>query len=150
MMRGFYITGIVLAAILFLFTIYYAEETRHARWRAYDYNYNSYNSYGGYNYSSYSNDKEYTIEAGLISAFFFLFFIALEILTLIKLKTTTMKVLSIIGISITGIMILWDLLMLVDPGGISFNEVSEGWIIFAMIQTAFCIVGTVHAFRKKA
>jgi len=143
-MRAFYITGIALSVILMIVTGIYEDEVRDARWSYYDYDY-SYNSYGADN----RYDIEYTTEAGLITAFFFLFFIALEILTFIKLKTVTMKVLTIIGISLSGILLLWDFAMITSPSHISFDEVAPAWGLFGFTQLGFCIVGTAHAFRKK-
>lgn len=156
MLRGFYLAGIVLSIVLAIVSLYYMNEVHDARM---DSLYNSMNSYSqdsyGSSYNSYSSydderDNELTVEAGLITLFFFLFFAALEILTLIKLKTKTMKVLSIIGISFTGIMLAWNAVMMGSPGGVSFDEVGVVWVLYALIMLAFSIIGTVHAFKKKA
>jgi len=92
----------------------------------------------------------WTVEAGFVTMGFFLMCVVLYILSLVKIKTTTMKVFSIIGLSLTGIMILWDGVMIASPSGISFNEVVPGWIFFGVAMLAFMIIGTIHAFKKKA
>jgi hypothetical protein len=151
MMRAFYITAVVLTLVFIIVSLVYMERVHSARMASYYNTYDSYDSYGGssYNYSLYDYDNDITQEMGFISVFFFLVYLTVEILTFVKIKTRTMKVLTIIGISFTGIMLLWDALMISSPGGISFDEVGPAWILFGIIQLAFCIVGMVHAFKKK-
>jgi hypothetical protein len=150
MMRAFYITAVVLTLIFIVVSFVYIERVHSARMDALYSSLNSYDSYGGYSsYSSYDYDNNITQEMGFISIFFFLVYLVVEIFTFIKLKTKTMKVLTIIGISFTGIMLLWNALMISSPGGVSFDEVGPAWILFGIIQLAFCIIGTIHAFRKK-
>ena len=144
MMRVFYIAAVVLTLVFIITSVIYMEQAHAARmaelWNSMD----SYDSYSLYDYGD-----EVTKEIGFISLFFFLIYLIIEILTFIKLKTKTMKVLTIIGISFTGIMLAWDALMISSPGGISFDEVGPAWVFFGIIQLAFCIVGLIHAFRKK-
>lgn len=151
MMRAFYLTTLVLTLVFIIVSFIYIEKVHSARMDALfsSLSYDSYNSYGSSYYDSGRDDKM-TQEMGLISLFFFLVYITVEILTFVKLKTKTMKVLTIIGISFTGIMLAWDALMISSPGGISFDEVGPVWVLFGIIQLAFCVVGVVHAFRKKA
>ena len=148
-MRAFYITAIVFTLAFIVTSFVYIEQVSSARWNSYYDSYSSYDSYGSSSYYDSGRDNELTQEAGFICLFFLLFYLAIEILTFIKLKTKTMKVLTIIGISFTGIMLAWDALMISSPGGISFDEVGGVFVIFGIIQLAFCIVGVVHAFRKK-
>ena len=151
MMRGFYISILVLTFIFAGIEIFYSDEVSSARWSSYDYN--SYDSYDSSNYNSYSYsniDDEKTQEAGFITMGFFLVYTVLFILSLIKIKKTTMKVFSIIGLSLTGIMILWDGLMISSPSKISFDEVAPGWILYHIIMLAFAIIGTIQAFKAKA
>jgi hypothetical protein len=151
-MRGFYISSLVISLIFFIFSCYYMEEVHSARMSAlYDSMSNSSNDpYSStYSYSGYDLDDDITRQAGIIGLIFFLFYAAIEVLTFIKLKTKTMKVLTIIGISLTAIMMLWDFLMIGSPGGISFDEVGPVWLIYCIIMLAFGIVGMIHAFRKK-
>ena len=151
MMRAFYLTLLVLTIVFAGVEIFYAEEVQSARWSSYDYN--SYDSYGSSSYDSYqySNvDDEKTMEAGFITMAFFLIYIVVFILSLIKIKKTTMKVFSIIGLSLTGIMVLWDGLMIASPSSVSFDEVAPGWVLFQVVMLAFMIIGTVQAFKAKA
>ncbi|PIV58428.1 MAG: hypothetical protein COS14_09660 [Bacteroidetes bacterium CG02_land_8_20_14_3_00_31_25] len=150
-MRVFYLIAITLTIGFFVADFYYAEEVSHARYSSYDSMYNSSDPYGsGYNSYDYSKDDDLTVEAGFVTMGFFLMCVVLYILSLVKIKTTTMKVFSIIGLSLTGIMILWDGVMIASPSGISFNEVVPGWIFFGVAMLAFMIIGTIHAFKKKA
>lgn len=151
MMRAFYLTLLVLTLAFAGVEIYYAEEVQSARWSSYDYN--SYDPYGSSSYDSYqysNEDDEKTMEAGFVTMGFFLIYTVLFVLSLIKIKKTTMKVFSIIGLSLTGIMILWDGLMISSPSGISFDEVAPGWILYQVVMLAFMIIGTIQAFKAKA
>ena len=152
MLRGFYITAMVLSLLSIFVCIGFMDEVSSARSNSYGY------SYSGDTYGSSDSDYEYyhekakdaTIAIGLISLVYFLIMETIFILSLIRIKTTTIKVFSIIGISLSGIMILWDGAMISSPGGVSFDEVGVAWIFYGLIMLAFSIVGTVHAFRKKA
>jgi len=153
MNKAFYIVGIVFAVIFLFLGAYYSEEVSSAKWDSFfgDYSYNYSSSYDyGYSYgsSNYSNlDEEYTIEAGLWSIFFFLAFTAITLLGLLKIKTKTNKVLSIIGLSLTAIYLMWNFLMISSPGSISFDEVYPGWAMYCNIMLAFSIVGLVQSIR---
>ncbi len=142
-MKALYIVGIVLS-VIFLFVIgFFIAEVESARYMSY---YNSYDSY--YNsYSSYDNGSDDTMMAGIVSFFFFAFFILSAILGLIKVKTTTNKVFSIIGLSISGVFLLWNFLMMSSPGSLSFDEVGVGFAFYCFIMLAFMIVGLVQAIK---
>jgi hypothetical protein len=150
MMRGLYITSLVISVVFFIVTCYYIQEVHSARMSALYESLNSYSDDPYSSFSSYDRDNEITQEGGFVGLGFFLFYAVLQILTFAKLKTKTMKVLTIIGISFTGIMILWDALMISSPGGISLDEVGPAWLLYIVIMISFGIVGTIHAFRKKA
>ena len=64
-----------------------------------------------------------------------------------KTKTKTNKVLSIIGLSISGIFFFWNILVMVDPGAISYDEVGGGFAFYSLIMLAFMIVGLVQAIK---
>ena len=145
MLRGFYIAITVLWLIFIIYSAFMIDEVHSAKWRYYD----SY-SYGG----SYSNPYDYgdsyselTFTAAVVSLFMFLICVTVEILTLVKLKSKTMKVLSIIGLSLTGIMLFIDGVMMTSPGGASFDEAGPVFVIFGIVQLAFSIVGIIHAFK---
>lgn len=152
MMKAFYITGIVLS-VIFMFVIgYFIDEVESARYSSYYYNsysnpYDTYSSYSSYNYNSYDSGADETMAAAIVSFFFFVFFILTSIFGLIKVKTTTNKVLSIIGLSISGIFFFWNFLVMFSPSSISFDEVGGGWGFYSLIMLAFMIVGLVQAIR---
>lgn len=152
MNRAFYIVGIVFSVIFMGIISNYSEEVSNARFDSFWNDYSSYSSYGydDYSYSSYtsySNDDEITFEATLWSLFFFLCFGAIDLLGLLKVKTRTVKVLSIIGLSLTGIFLLWNFLVMSSPDSMAFDEVAPGWSFYAMVMLAFTIVGLVQSVR---
>ena len=147
MNKAIYIIGIVFSFIFIGICGYYAGEVSSARFDALfsSYNYSDY-SYGGY--SSYdSSSSDLTMEAGLWSLFFIMFFITMNLIGLIKVKTKTSKVLSIIGLSFSAIILFWDFGVMASPGAISFDEVSPAWIFFALTMLAFAIIGLVQSVR---
>ena len=149
MLRAFYISAIVLTIGAIIISAYFIEEVSSCRSASYDYSYGD--SYGTDDNFEYYHDrsKDATVSAGIISMIYFLIMETIFILSFIRLKTKTIKVFSIIGISLTGIMIFWDALMISSPGGLSFDETGVAWIFFMVIMLAFSIVGMIHAFRKK-
>ena len=148
MNKAFYISGIVLSVVFIVLGAYYAEEVQSAKW---DNIYNSFDEYDyDYSYDSYTSSSEYkdlTREGALWSLFFFLFFIASDLLGLIKVKTKTTKVFSIIGLSITGIFFLWNFGVMLSDGGITYDEVFPGYLLYCLIMLAFSIVGLVQSVR---
>lgn len=151
MNKAFYIVGIVFSVILMIITFYYADEVHSARMDAlwddlYSYDYGGYNSYS-YSYSSYDRDNDLTEEAALWSVFFILSFIAIDLLGLLKVKTKTTKVLSIIGLSLSGIFLFWSFGVMSSPGSMSFDEVAPGWLFYCLTMTAFTIIGLVQSIR---
>ncbi len=151
MNKAFYIVGIVFSVIFSGVISYYSEEVSDARFDMYWNDYSSFSSYGydDYTYSSFSssNHEDLSVEAGLWSLFFFLAFGAIDLLGLLKVKTRTMKVTAIIGLSFTGIFLLWNFGVLTSPGSMSFDEVAPGWSFYAMVMLAFTIVGLVQSVR---
>lgn len=150
-MKALYIIGIVLS-VIFMFVIgYFIAEVESSRYAGYMYDYSSsYSSYGSYNYgyNSYVDyGREDTFIGAIVSFFFFAFFILAGILGLVKTKTKTNKVLSIIGLSLSGIFFFWNLAVMVDPGGISYDEVGGGYGFYTFVMLAFMIVGLVQAVK---
>lgn len=145
MNKAFYISGIVLSVIFLFVCGYYINAAHDARIAAIFSDY-GYDSYASYSYGS-SDASGITEEGGLVSLLFFLAFIAIDILGLVKIKTTTMKVMGILGLSISGIFLLWDLMMISSPGALSFDEVGLGFFLYCFIILAFCIVGLVQSIR---
>lgn len=147
MNKAFYIVGIVFSVIFLILTAGYAEEVSSAR---YSYFFDSYNSYGSYDYNYYdygSSASDLTMSAALWSLFFFLCFIVIDLLGLLKVKTKTTKVLSIIGLSLSGIFLLWNFAVLSSPGALSFDEVSPAWVLYCLTMLAFTIIGLIQSIR---
>lgn len=146
MSKVLYIIGIVFAVIFIGVCGYYAEEVSDARldylFSSYNYSYSSYSSY-----SYIGSASDITVEAGVWSLVFILFFIAMNLVGLIKVKTKTSKVLTIIGLSFSGILLFWDFAMIASPGSISFDEVSPAWVFFILMMLAFSIVGLIQSIR---
>lgn len=141
-MKALNIIGIVLAVAVMPVCIFYVEETSSARWAAYDF-FDSFSTYYG------PSAREITQEAGAICMLFTLFFIFQLISNLVKVKTTTTKVLAIIGVSLVGIGFLFNLGMLADPGGISFDEGGQIWVLMGLLMLAFSIVFLVQSINVK-
>ncbi len=151
MMKALYITGIVLS-VIFMFVIgYFIQEVESARfssyYSSYSNSYDIYNSYSSYNYNSYNSGADETMAAAIVSFFFFVFFILTSIFGLVRVKTTTNKVFSIIGLSISGIFFFWNFIVMISPSAVSFDEVGGGFGFYSMIMLAFMIVGLVQAIR---
>jgi len=149
MNKALYIVGIVFSFVFFCVSAYYVGEVSSARimeiFSSYD-SYGSYSSYGSYNsYSTSASDL--TTEAGLIALFFLLVVIFVDIMGMLKVKTKTSKVFTIIGLALGGIFLLWDVVMLTSPDSISYDEAGVGFTFYALIALAFSIVGLVQSIR---
>ncbi len=147
MTRAFQIMAIVFSLILLIIVVKYAQDVSIARVMPYYNSLGAYNSYSNYSGSSYS---ELTSQAAIICTLFVLFFTTVQILSLLRIKTKTMKVLSIIGLSLSGILLLFGLMVMSSPGAITFDESGGFWAIYSLIILAFSIVGTIHAFKTKS
>ena len=145
MLRAFQIVALVFSVIFLIVALVYIEEASHERWSSY---YNPYDSYGSYSSYGRSSSHDASYMGGILSLVFLLLFAAVHILSMIKIKTTTMKVISIIGISLTGIGLLLSFLVISSPGASSYDEVGPVFVLYSLAAIAFHIVGTIHAFRK--
>ena len=146
MNRALYIIGIVFSLVFFIVAGYYVGEVSSARMQDI---FSSYDTFNSYSYSSYDSSSDLTMEAGMVSLFFFLFFIFADIMGIVKVKTTTMRVFGIIGLAITGLFLLWNLGMMTSPGSMSFDEVGIGFMFYCFISLAFSIVGLIQSVRFK-
>lgn len=144
MNKFFYTASIVLSVVFIGVAGYYANEVSNAR-----IDYHSYNPLlprmGAY--ATFRESTAKTEEMGLISLFFFAFFIASMLLGLIKVRTKTNLVFSIIGLFFSLPMIAWNMVMMSNPGPISFDEVVPAWVLYAFIVLAFSIIGLVQAVK---
>ncbi|MDF3027351.1 MAG: hypothetical protein K0S23_1658 [Fluviicola sp.] len=138
MNKAFYISSLVLSVLFGFIIIYYIELVSYSRYSSF---------LDSYNYLDSGAEK--TEEAALISLLFFSFFITTFLLGLIKIKRVTNKVLSIIGLSVSALFLLWDLVMWSSPSSLSFDEVGIGFFFFTPMVVAFSIVGIIQSNRFK-
>ncbi|MGV3629696.1 MAG: hypothetical protein ACO1O6_00725 [Bacteroidota bacterium] len=142
------IVGLAFTLIFSIVIFYYAEEVSDAKLDSLFSSMSSYSSYSS-PYSYYSSfesnlDDELTEEAGWISLIFIAYFIFQFIFNLTQVKTKTNKIVSIIGLSLSGIWLAWDFLMIGSPGALSFDEIAPGFLFYVMTVIAFSIIGLVH------
>jgi hypothetical protein len=135
-MRALNIIGLALVFVMFFITGYYINEVSRARWSSFldfDYLYPS------------SRVGSITTEAAFIMLVFVLFFTAAYIANLVKVKTTTSKVMAIIGLSFSFIVLITCFGVLAEPRAMSFDESGGVFILYGIINLAFFIVHLVQS-----
>lgn len=137
-MKILYIIALVLCVIFFFVVAYFAGEVESLRWQ----------SWLDYNDYAYYEARDLSIVAGLCSLPFIAFFIFVFSFTLKYIKRMTAKVMSIIGLSISGLVFLFTLIPVSGEG--TYDEFAPLLIIFIMIMLAFSIVNLVQAVRNVA
>lgn len=140
MNKAFYISSLVLSVLFGIIIMYYIDWVSSSRYSFWDAGTDSYGR---------SEADIRTEQAGWISMLFFSFFITTFLLGLVKIKRVTNKVLSIIGLSLSALFLLWDLAMLSSPSSLSFDEVGVGFFFFVPVILGFSIVGIVQSGRYK-
>lgn len=145
-MKWLNIFGIISAVGILPAVAYYIEQVNKARWS------NIFLSEGGFGdyVSPGPSAADVTLEAGVVMFLFASFFVAVNVMNLIKIKTTTTKILAIIGLSLIGIAFIWNLLLLSTPTHISFDEGGQIWLIAGLMMLAFSIVFLVQTNRYTA
>ena len=135
-MRALNIIGLALVFVMFIITGYYISEVSSARWSSYldfDYLYTS------------TRVGSLTTEAVMIMLVFVLFYTAAYVANLVKVKTTTSKVMAIIGLSFSCIALLSSFVILSGPNHTSFDESGGIFILYGIINLAFFIVHLVQS-----
>lgn len=145
-MRAYNIVALVVVIVLLSVTAYYMDATNNARWASYfsDYDY-GYGSYGNSYYGS--SAASLTEEAGSLMLLFIAFFTAGYIGNLVRVKTMTSRVMCIIGLSFTLLVLLINVLVLLEPRNISFDESGAFFFIYGIIDLAFFIVLLVQSVK---
>jgi len=148
-MRAFFITTCVLSLIYIVGSFGIASQVQSYEWMSYSSydTYDSYDSYDPYSYDFEHEADEATQVGGVISVIYMLISAVVFMLALMKIKTQTMKIMSIIGISISGLFLLWAFLPMTSPGSVSFDEVGPAFALAGVALLAFNIVGMIHAFK---
>lgn len=158
MMRAFFISTCVLTLIFIIsaFAITaMVDEARTMSWLSYDYDDYSYDydyssDYSYDSYDSYYYDEQAesgTRLGGIVSVLYMLVSAGAFVLALMKIKTKTMKVISIIGLSLSGLFLLWAMLPMSSPSSISFDEVGPAFALAGIALLGLHIVGMIHAFK---
>lgn len=155
MTKVLYIIGLVCCIGMFFTFVYLMEEDQQARWSSYDYydyGYDSYDSYGDYSYGGYGYDtydarEEIAFLGGVLGLLFCAFFIVTYIIGMIKVKRTVAKVFNIIGVSIAGLFFFINMIPIMDPGGVDFDEFGFSWIFLLMFMIPCCIIGLVQSVK---
>lgn len=142
MNRAFYIISMVLAIVFVIVGVYYSAEVKYAR---YDYYFSSGTAYGSYPVYGSESYAESSFQAGLVSLLFILFFITTDLLGLIKVKTKTAKVMSIIGLSFGGLFLIMDLAVIAAPTDLPYDDAFPAFFLYALIVLAFSVVGLVQS-----
>ncbi|UKN01851.1 hypothetical protein K6119_19190 [Paracrocinitomix mangrovi] len=135
-MKFFNIVGIIVGLGTVPATVYYIESVNRAHWGSWDF----LDYYG-------PSAAEITAEAALIFILIHLFFIIQNIANLVKIKTGTVKVLSIVGLSLLGVSFMFNLIMMAQPTHTSFDEGGQVFMLAGIMMMAFSIVYLVQSVR---
>ena len=138
-MRAINIISIVLSVAIMPVCGYYIEEVSRARWASWD--------WGGYSSYYGPSAAELTMEGSLVILVFILYFLFVNIGNIAAVKTTTAKVMGIIGLCLVGLGFLFNLLVMTNPRGASFDEVGPTWVLMGLVMLAFSIVFLVQSVR---
>jgi len=103
-----------------------------------------------YNGDAYFRMRDATQRVALCCLPFNAFYILAFSFTFKYIKHITAKVISIIGVSIAGLIFLITLIPATDPGEISFDEFAPLLMIFILIMLGFSIVNLVQANRNNS
>ncbi len=145
-MKGATISAMAASLILVCVSAFYMAEVESARdaelWNMI---YSDY-SYDYYDYGPSESD-ELTQTGATISILFILGITFVNIMCIAKIKTMTSKVIGIIGTSLSGISLLFAVVMMTDPGASSFDEGGAVILLYGLVMIAFTVVLTVQAFK---
>ena len=143
-MKALYILALVIATVFgitifyFLGSVYALRRHMYTNWDA-----SAFDRY-------YAEVVELTLQGAIVSIIFLVFFVVLFSFSIRLIKRTTAKVISIIGLSLTGLVLLLTILPTIDPRKISFDEFGPVLFLFDLVLIAFCIVNLVQAMKTVA
>ena len=143
-MKKHYLLSLFLSVIFIVITVYYYDEVSEARLQLLMEMLES----GSLSSSLLNNNDaaELTRTAAILSCGFFMAFIVLDFL---KLKLQTHKKLSIAGICVSTVFLIWNFLVLSDPGALSFDEVAPAWAGYAALMFVFSLIGIVKLNKNR-
>ncbi|MFT4602119.1 MAG: hypothetical protein ACI857_002305 [Arenicella sp.] len=138
-MKAINIIGLCLAVIIMPVCVYFVIECERAGW-----SYWSDYSYG-------PSRADVTLQGAGISIFIVGFFLFQSIANLVKVKTTSSKVIGIISIVFMGIFFFINLAMVGSGGGATYDEGGAFNFIAGLMMIAFSIVFLVQTinYEKK-
>lgn len=142
-MKNFYIISFGVS-LLFLTHIIYKAGLENSLWYEMYYEWES----NGYSSSSYDELYSMSHRSSLISIPFIIFYVLLFSFSFKSIKTSTAKVMNILGVSISGLVFLITLLPVLDLGKISFEELSYLLVPYALAVGAFTIVNFIQLKRE--
>jgi len=144
MMRIFYGVSIALTLLLIGITFYFSSSIESVKSEMFG-------TFENIDWDSIADRCDsLTAKAGMFSLVIMIFYELLHVFTLMKLKTTSMKVLSIIGLVITAAMLGFSILMFAFPGQVYFDEVVLAWYAYAVLILGYSIIGLIQALSRKA
>ena len=149
MARAFYIVGIVFGFIFTCVTGFFLIQVRTLRSLERITSFDPSSSPFESDWSSmYTGIVERaTTTAATICVFFFVIFLTVSLIGLLKVKTNVNKVFAIIGLGLAAIFFGWNFIVLFRPAAISFDEVGGAYIFYGLSVVAFSIVGLVQAIK---
>lgn len=140
-MRLANVIGIVLSVTGFVVAFHYVELVWSSFWSSWDLDTNT-EEFDASHLGVFDVSTEATLVLLLFSAYFVFLFIG----NLLRVKTITSKVLAIIGLSLTGILIIILVFTLFGLFDLSIIDTGPIWWIFAPIALAFSIVLLVQTY----
>ncbi|MFT6501908.1 MAG: hypothetical protein ACJASQ_002024 [Crocinitomicaceae bacterium] len=143
MNKTVYAVGIALSVIFFFVCGYYFIEAEKATSTMYAYYLQEVSQEYGVELGV--GREELSSEIGLWSLLFLGYFSFIYIMGLRKVKTKAMKVSSIIALSLTGIILLWDFGMIISPRSMSFDEIGLAWLGYCFVILILSIVGFIQS-----
>ena len=118
------IIAIALSVLLIVLSFYYIDEVLILRRYR----------FGDYSLSNQLKTDQLTFFIGLCSLLFFIPFLLIFIKQL-KLR----RIISIIGIILTALIVVWDLMM-ISSSNISFDEIGLAWVVYGTINIVLFIL----------
>lgn len=103
---------------------------------------------GNYMHSSGDSIGAITTKAAMIMLLFLSFFIYLNIVNIIRVKTSITRSLGILGLTLIILGVLYDFLILASPRHISFDEGGLVYFIGAVLMCVFSIVFLIQSYKS--
>lgn len=141
MAKKLYLIGIIFSFIFFFISGFYFSDANDVR-DAINQHYIDSISEGGVS-DPYIGTSigDVSFEIGMRLLFFLALFVIVDLVGLMKVKTKGMKSRAIIGLCLSGVIFLWNLLMISSPDAISYDEVGIAWIFYGLVIFILMIVG---------